>query len=185
MQLCARNQQTYSQMEGSDSIKHANEYKILEQRCASDLEKLRLCFQHGAKPPLFHYERRQMNIVQVNHDLGENDLEVKKKSGQMPLFEIFERWIFIASAMGLIEKCCFRSPFCEVSICPSLLVIRQRRWRPMSLLSFHIPLTHLKLLEHGTSLVPTMPSIPRHNTNSTSNGRMRNFDGWWVGKSWN
>lgn len=80
MQLCARNQQIYSQMEGSDSIKHANEYKILEQHCSHDLEKIRKCFQHGAKPPLFHYERRQMNVVQVNHDLGENDLEVSKSA---------------------------------------------------------------------------------------------------------
>ncbi|CAF1013356.1 unnamed protein product [Rotaria sordida] len=76
IQLCARNQQTYAQMEGINNVKHTNEYKVLEQRCANDLEKLRQCFQHGLKPPLFHYERRQMNIVQVNNDLGDNDLEV-------------------------------------------------------------------------------------------------------------
>jgi coiled-coil and C2 domain-containing protein 1 len=76
IQLCARNQQIYAQMEGPTNLKQANEYKILEQRCSNDLEKLRQCFQHGLKPPLFHYERRQMNIIQVNHDLGENDLEV-------------------------------------------------------------------------------------------------------------
>ncbi|CAF0956829.1 unnamed protein product [Rotaria sordida] len=76
IQLCARNQQTYAQMEGINNVKHTNEYKVLEQRCANDLEKLRQCFQHGLKPPLFHYERRQMNIIQVNNDLGDNDLEV-------------------------------------------------------------------------------------------------------------
>jgi coiled-coil and C2 domain-containing protein 1 len=76
IQLCARNQQTYAQMEGENNIKHANEYKLLEQRCSRDLEKLRHCFQHGLKPPLFHYERKQMNIIQVNSDLGENDLEI-------------------------------------------------------------------------------------------------------------
>jgi hypothetical protein len=79
IQLCARNQQIYAQMDGANSIKHANEYKILEQRCSHDLEKLRQCFQHGLKPPLFHYERKQMNIIQVNNDLGENDFEVKQK----------------------------------------------------------------------------------------------------------
>lgn len=76
IQLCARNQQIYAQMEGADNSKHANEYKILEQRCAHELDKLRHGFQHGLKPPLFHYERKQMNIVQTNNDLGENDLEV-------------------------------------------------------------------------------------------------------------
>ncbi|CAF3908062.1 unnamed protein product [Rotaria sp. Silwood2] len=76
IQLCARNQQIYAQMEGINNAKYTNEYKVLEQRCANDLEKLRQCFQHGLKPPLFHYERRQMTIVQVNNDLGDNDLEV-------------------------------------------------------------------------------------------------------------
>ncbi|CAF1370093.1 unnamed protein product [Adineta steineri] len=76
IQLCARNEQIYAQMDGANSIRQANEYKQLEQRCAHDLEKLRKCFQHGLKPPLFHYERRQMNIVQTNNDLGDNDLEV-------------------------------------------------------------------------------------------------------------
>ncbi|CAF0721649.1 unnamed protein product [Adineta ricciae] len=76
VQLCARNEQIYAQMEEPNSAKHAKEYKQLEQRCAHDLEKLRKCFQHGLKPPLFHYERRQMNIIQTNNDLGENDLEV-------------------------------------------------------------------------------------------------------------
>jgi len=76
IQLCARNQQIYAQMEGVNTSKQINEYKTLEQRCSRDLEKLRSCFQHGAKPPLFHYERKQMTIVQTNNDLGENDLEV-------------------------------------------------------------------------------------------------------------
>ncbi|CAF3410052.1 unnamed protein product [Rotaria socialis] len=76
IQLCARNQQIYAQMEGANSLKHSSEYKILEQRCAGDLDKLRHCFQHGIKPPLFHYERRQMNVIQANNDLGDNDLEV-------------------------------------------------------------------------------------------------------------
>ena len=74
--LCARNQQTLERMEGNDCNRQANEYRKLEERCARDLEKLRKCFQHGLKPPLFHYERKQMTIVQVNDDLGENDLEV-------------------------------------------------------------------------------------------------------------
>jgi hypothetical protein len=77
MQLCARNQQIYAQMEGANNIKQANEFKILEQRCAHELERLRQCFQHGLKVPLFHYEKRQMNIIQVNNDLADNDLEVK------------------------------------------------------------------------------------------------------------
>lgn len=76
VQLCARNQQLYAQMEGMASVKQANDYKNLEQRCSNDLEKLRYCFQHGFKPPLFHYEKRQMNVVHVNNDLGDNDLEV-------------------------------------------------------------------------------------------------------------
>jgi coiled-coil and C2 domain-containing protein 1 len=76
IQLCARNQQIYAEMDEPNSQKHANEYKILEQRCSHDLEKLRQCFQHGLKPPLFHYERKQMTIIQTNHDLGDNDLEV-------------------------------------------------------------------------------------------------------------
>jgi hypothetical protein len=76
MQLCARNQQIYAQMEGTNNMKHANEFKILEQHCARDLESLRKCFQHGAKVPTFHYEKRQMNIIQVNNDLTDNDFEV-------------------------------------------------------------------------------------------------------------
>ncbi|UJR21607.1 hypothetical protein I4U23_024689 [Adineta vaga] len=76
IQLCARNEQIYAKMEEANSLKHAKEYRNLEQRCAQDLEKLRQCFQHGLKPPLFHYERRQMNIIQSNNDLGENDIEV-------------------------------------------------------------------------------------------------------------
>jgi hypothetical protein len=77
MQLCARNQQIYAQMEGSTNVKFANEFKSLEQRCAHDLGQLRECFQHGSKAPVFHYEKRQMNIIQVNNDLADNDLEVK------------------------------------------------------------------------------------------------------------
>ena len=85
MQLCARNQQMYAQMEGSNNMKLANEFKILEQRCAQDLEKLRQCFKHGAKVPAFHYEKRQMNIIQVNNDLTDNDFEVNYHS----LYNIF------------------------------------------------------------------------------------------------
>ena len=77
MQLCARNQQIYAQMEGLTNVKHANDYKLLEQRCAHDLDRLRQGFQHGLKAPTFHYEKRQMNIVHVNNDLADNDLEVK------------------------------------------------------------------------------------------------------------
>lgn len=76
IQICARNQQTYSQMDEVDSQRHALEYKQLEKQCSNDLENLRSAFQRGVKPPLFHYERKQLTIVQMNHDLGENDLEV-------------------------------------------------------------------------------------------------------------
>ena len=78
IQLCARNQQIYNEMDGIDNSHRAQEYKKLEQRCALDLEKLRQSFQNGCKPPLFHYERRQMNVIQVNQDLGENDIEVSR-----------------------------------------------------------------------------------------------------------
>lgn len=76
IQLCVRNQQTLERMEEGSHNRQVDEFKSLEQRCSRDLEKLRKCFQHGLKPPLFHYERKQMNIVQVNDDLGDNDLEV-------------------------------------------------------------------------------------------------------------
>lgn len=76
MQLCARNQQMYAQMEGTSNMKQANDYKLLEQRCARDLERLKHSFQHGIKAPVFHYERRQLYIVQVNNDLTENECEV-------------------------------------------------------------------------------------------------------------
>jgi len=78
MQLCARNQQMYAQMEGPNNIKQANEFKILEQRCARDLDRLKQCFQQGLKAPVFHYEKRQMNIIQVNNDLTDDEVEVKK-----------------------------------------------------------------------------------------------------------
>ncbi|CAM4859805.1 unnamed protein product [Rotaria socialis] len=81
MQLCARNQQIYAQMEGANNSKQANEFKSLEQRCAHDLERLRKCFQHGSKAPLFHYEKRQMNIIQVNNDLSDHEFEVKVLRG--------------------------------------------------------------------------------------------------------
>ncbi|CAF3656264.1 unnamed protein product [Adineta steineri] len=81
MQLCARNQQMYAQMEGPNNAKQANDFKILEQRCAHDLERLRQCFQHGLKAPLFHYEKRHMNIILVNNDLTDNDLEVNVLRG--------------------------------------------------------------------------------------------------------
>ncbi|CAF4848316.1 unnamed protein product [Rotaria sp. Silwood1] len=81
MQLCARNQQMYAQMEGSNNIKQANEFKILEQRCAHDIEQLRKCFQQGLKPPVFHYETRKLNIIQVNDDLTDQDLEVNVLRG--------------------------------------------------------------------------------------------------------
>jgi hypothetical protein len=78
MQLCARNQQIYAQMEGLNSAKQANDFKNLEQRCGRDLERLKQAFQHDLKAPLFHYEKRQMNIIQVNNDLADNDLEVNR-----------------------------------------------------------------------------------------------------------
>ncbi|CAF0805027.1 unnamed protein product [Adineta ricciae] len=81
MQLCARNQQMYAQMEGLTNVQHANEFKLLEQRCTHDLERLRQCFQHGLKAPIFHYEKRQMHIVQVNNDLTDSDFEVNVLRG--------------------------------------------------------------------------------------------------------
>jgi len=78
MQLCARNQQIYAQMEGLNNAKQANDFKNLEQRCARDLERLKQAFQHDLKAPLFHYEKRQMNIIHVNNDLADNDLEVNR-----------------------------------------------------------------------------------------------------------
>lgn len=77
VQLCARNQQMYAQMEGSNSSAQAKEFKQLELRCARDLERLRQSFQHGSKPPVFHYEKRQMNIIHVNNDLTDDMFEVK------------------------------------------------------------------------------------------------------------
>lgn len=76
IQLCARNQQIYEQMEGINNTKYINEYKNLEKRCSNDLENLRYAFKSGLKPPLFHYERKQMTVIQTNNDLGENDLEI-------------------------------------------------------------------------------------------------------------
>lgn len=77
MQLCARNQQIYAQMEGADNLKYANEFKHLEQRCAHDLERLKKSFQNGSKAPTFHYEKRQLNIIQINNDLSDYELEVR------------------------------------------------------------------------------------------------------------
>jgi coiled-coil and C2 domain-containing protein 1 len=79
--LCARNQQMYAQMEGSNSSIQAKEFKALELRCARDLERLKQCFQNGSKPPIFHYEKRQMNIIQVNNDLTDDDFEVNVLRG--------------------------------------------------------------------------------------------------------
>ena len=87
MQLCARNQQMYAQMEGLSNVQHANEFKLLEQRCTHDLERLRQCFQHGLKAPVFHYEKRQMHIVQVNNDLTDGDFEVKLEQKSILPFE--------------------------------------------------------------------------------------------------
>lgn len=80
-EICARNQQICMDIEQESSNRKAHEYKVLEERCAHDLEKLRTCFQLGLKPPLFHYERRQMTIIQSNDALGENDLEVTVMRG--------------------------------------------------------------------------------------------------------
>lgn len=63
-------------MEGANNIKQANDFKLLELRCAKDLERLKQSFRHGLKAPIFHYEKRQMNIIHVNNDLTDNDLEV-------------------------------------------------------------------------------------------------------------
>ena len=57
IQLCARNQQIYAQMEGANSLKHSSEYKIREQRCASDLEKLRHGFQEDRRSQIYHLRR--------------------------------------------------------------------------------------------------------------------------------
>lgn len=77
IQLCARNQQLYAHMEGADNAKHANEFKMLEQRSSHDLEQLKQCQQKGFKAPVFHYEKRQLYLIQSNNDLTDNDLEVR------------------------------------------------------------------------------------------------------------
>jgi len=76
IQLCARNQQLYAHMEGAANAKNANDFKILEQRSSHDLERLKQSFQKGFKTPIFHYEKRQLQLIQSNNDLTENDLEV-------------------------------------------------------------------------------------------------------------
>lgn len=76
IQLCARNQQMYAQMEGATNAKYANDFKLLEQRSSHDLEQLKQSYQKGFKTPVFHYEKRQLNLIQSNHDLMENELEV-------------------------------------------------------------------------------------------------------------
>ena len=76
VQLCARNQQIYAHMEGANNAKQANDFKLLEQRSVHDLERLRQGLQKGQKAPIFHYEKRQMNLIHVNNDLGDNELEV-------------------------------------------------------------------------------------------------------------
>ncbi len=89
MQLCARNQQMYAQMEGLNNKKQANEFKILEQRSAQDLERLKQNARNGSKTPIFHYEKRQMNIIQVNNDLADNDLEVKSNDHACSSIDLF------------------------------------------------------------------------------------------------
>lgn len=68
----------YAQMEGANNVKYAQQYGLLGQRCQRDLDRLKQSFHQGLKPPIFHYERRQMNIIQVNNDLTDNDFEVRK-----------------------------------------------------------------------------------------------------------
>jgi hypothetical protein len=89
MQLCARNQQMYAQMEGLNNKKQANDFKMLEQRSAQDLERLKQNARHGSKAPIFHYEKRQMNIIQVNNDLTDNDLEVKSNDHACSFIDLF------------------------------------------------------------------------------------------------
>jgi len=79
MQLCARNQQIYAQMGGETNMKLSKDFKSLELRCSHDLERLKQSNRNGFKPPVFHYEKRQMNIIQVNNDLADNDCEVQRK----------------------------------------------------------------------------------------------------------
>jgi paraquat-inducible protein B len=77
IQLCARNQQMFAQMEGINHGQLAQQYKSLEQQSAQDLEKLRQGFQRGSKTPVFHYETRSLITIHVNNDLTDNDLEVR------------------------------------------------------------------------------------------------------------
>lgn len=68
----------YAQMEGAINAKYANDFKVLEQRAIHDLEQLKQSQQKRSKVPVFHYEKRQLNLIQSNNDLTENELEVRK-----------------------------------------------------------------------------------------------------------
>ena len=76
IQLCARNQQIYAHMEGDNNATRAIEFQNLGQRSSHDLERLKLSSQNPSKKPIFHYEKRQMHLIQFNNDLTDNDLEV-------------------------------------------------------------------------------------------------------------
>ncbi|UJR27493.1 hypothetical protein I4U23_008777 [Adineta vaga] len=116
MQLCARNQQMYAQMEGIINVQQANEFKILEQRCAHDLERLRQCFQHDLKAPLFHYEKRQMHIVQVNNDLTDNDFEnfPYRHLNSMDILNIMYNFILLGEYSTWYKFTCSIWLFCIV-----------------------------------------------------------------------
>lgn len=76
IQLSARNQQIYAHMGGANNLARAKEFQNLEQRSNHDLERLKLSAKNGSIKPVFHYEKRQMHLIQFNNDLTDDDLEV-------------------------------------------------------------------------------------------------------------
>lgn len=76
IQLSARNQQVYAHMGGANNLARAKEFQALEQRSNQDLERLKQAAKNGSLKPVFHYEKRQMHLVQFNNDLTDDDLEV-------------------------------------------------------------------------------------------------------------
>lgn len=80
IQLCARNQQMFAHMPGEMNAQYATQFKMLEQRSSHQLEQVKQSYQKGFKAPIFHYEKRQLNLIQTNLDLTENDLEVRRRN---------------------------------------------------------------------------------------------------------
>ena len=76
IQLCARNLQLFAQMGGSENVQLAAEYKILEKRCSQDLEKLKQSARSGTTMPEFHYEKREMKVIDLNDEIPDHQAVV-------------------------------------------------------------------------------------------------------------